>query len=61
MQQLQLFLQEKISLDELDLDQLIECAKQQNNPDSPEYRLLELTLNQILPQYLERAKKYIYQ
>ncbi len=59
MQQLQEFLQEKIAFDDLDLDHLIEKAREFSDPNSSEYRLLELTLNQLLTQYLEQAKKYI--
>lgn len=59
MQQLQEFLQEKIAFDDLDLNLLIEQAELLTDPNSSEYRLLELTLNQLLTQYLEKAKKYI--
>ncbi|MEB3767307.1 hypothetical protein [Acinetobacter sp. MD2] len=59
MQQLQPFLKDEISLDDLDLEQLIAQVQQLPEPDSEAYRMLELTLNQALTQYLDRAKKYI--
>lgn len=59
MQQLQEFLQEKIRYDQLNLDDLIELANFHTDPDTEEYRILELALNQLLTQYLNKAKHYI--
>lgn len=59
MQQLQEFLQEKIRYDQLNLDELIELANTHTHPDTEEYRILELALNQLLTQYLNKAKNYI--
>lgn len=59
MQQLQEFLQEKIRYDQLNLDELIELANAHTHPNTEEYRILELALNQLLTQYLNKAKNYI--
>ena len=59
MQRLQEFLQEKIRYDQLNLDELIELANEHTHPDTEEYRILELALNQLLTQYLNKAKNYI--
>lgn len=59
MQQIEDFLQEKISFRDLDVDHLVELTLQHQNPHSHEYTLLELTLNQLLSKYLEVAKTYV--
>ncbi|ESK38362.1 hypothetical protein P256_01896 [Acinetobacter nectaris CIP 110549] len=59
MQQVNAFLQGKISISELDIDQLIKLIRQHPNPESVEYKLLELTLNQVLAEYLKKAESYI--
>lgn len=59
MLQLQEFLQEKIRYDQLNLDELIELANHYTDQNTEEYRILELALNQLLTQYLNKAKAYI--
>ncbi|WP_111895427.1 hypothetical protein [Acinetobacter sp. MB5] len=59
MLQLQEFLQEKIRYDQLNLDELIELANCYTDQNTDEYKILELTLNQLLTQYLNKAKNYI--
>ncbi|MCF9034308.1 hypothetical protein [Acinetobacter nectaris] len=59
MQQVNAFLQGKISISELDIDQLIKLIRQYPNSESVEYKLLELTLNQALAEYLKKAESYI--
>lgn len=59
MQQVNAFLQEKISTADLDIDQLIKLIQQHSSPDSVEYKLLELTLNQVLAEYLRKAESCI--
>lgn len=59
MQQIEDFLKEKISFKEIDLDMLLQLTIQHTDPASHEYKLLELTLNQLLSRYLEIAKSYV--
>lgn len=59
MLKLQEFLQEKVRYDQLNLDELIELANHYTDQETKEYRMLELALNQILTQYLNKAKNYI--
>ena len=59
MQQIEDFLKEKISFRDVDVEQLIALTHEHQNPQSHEYKLLELTLNQLLSKYLEVAKSYV--
>lgn len=59
MQEVEAFLQEKISFHQIDVNKLVELTKTYQDPDSQEYKLLELTLNQVLSKYLEIAQSYI--
>lgn len=59
MQKIKAFLQENISFQELDLDHIIDLTKQYTDSESPEYKLLEIALNQLLSKYLETAQSYI--
>lgn len=59
MQEVEAFLQEKISFHQIDVNKLVELTKTHQDPDSQEYKLLELTLNQVLSKYLEVAQSYI--
>lgn len=59
MQELQALIQGKISAQAIDIDRLLALAKKYNDPNSSEYKLVDLATNIVLAKYLEKAKKVI--
>ena len=59
MQQLQALIQRKIPPQSVDVNHLVELAKRYPQPQSAEYKLIELALNIILADYLEKAQQHI--
>ena len=58
MQQLQALIQRKIPPQAVDVNHLVELAKRYPQPQSAEYKLIELALNIILADYLEKAQQH---
>lgn len=58
MQQLQALIQRKIPPQSLDVNHLVELAKRYPQPQSAEYKLIELALNIVLADYLEKAQQH---
>ena len=58
MQQLQALIQRKIPPQSVDVNHLVELAKRYPQPQSAEYKLIELALNIILADYLEKAQQH---
>lgn len=56
MQELQALIQGKVSAQMIDIDRLIELAQHYKDPNSAEYKLVELATNIVLAQYLEKAQ-----
>ena len=59
MQQLQALIQRKIPPQAIEVSHLIELAKCYPQPQSAEYKLIELALNIVLADYLEKAQQHI--
>ncbi len=59
MQQLQALIQRKIPPQSVDVNHLVELAKRYPQPQSAEYKLIELALNIVLADYLEKAQQHI--
>ncbi|MEN3979290.1 hypothetical protein [Acinetobacter sp. CWB-B33] len=59
MQNLQALIQGKVSPQAINLDDLIEMAEQHPQPNSAEYKLIELAANIVLAKYLEKAQKFL--
>ncbi|MGE8685426.1 MAG: hypothetical protein ACN6OV_13325 [Acinetobacter sp.] len=59
MQELQALIQGKVSAQMIDIDRLIELAQHYKDPNSAEYKLVELATNIVLAQYLEKAQKIL--
>lgn len=59
MQQIQALVQGKISAQAINIDELIEMAKKYQQPNSAEYKLVELATNIVLAKYLEKAQKFL--
>ena len=59
MQQLQALIQRKIPPQAIDVNHLVELAKRYPQPQSAEYKLIELALNIVLTSYLEKAQQHI--
>lgn len=59
MNQLQALIQGKISPQAISVDFLIEMAERYPDPNSTEYKLVELAVNMIMAKSLDRALKYI--
>jgi len=59
MQQLQALIQRKIPPQSVDVNHLAELAKRYPQPQSAEYKLIELALNIVLADYLEKAQQHI--
>ena len=59
MQQLQALIHKKISPQDIDVNHLVELAKRYPQPQSAEYKLIELALNIVLASYLEKAQQHI--
>ena len=59
MQQLQALIQRKIPPQSVDVNHLVELAKRYPQPQSAEYKLIELALNIVLANYLEKAQQHI--
>ena len=59
MQNLQALIQGKVSPQAINLDDLIEMAEQYPQPNSAEYKLIELAANIVLAKYLEKAQKFL--
>ena len=58
MQQLQALIQRKIPPQSVVVNHLVELAKRYPQPQSAEYKLIELALNIILADYLEKAQQH---
>ena len=58
MQQLQALIQRKIPPQSVDVNHLVELAKRYPQPQSAEYKLIELALNIVLVDYLEKAQQH---
>ena len=58
MQQLQALIQRKIPPQSVDVNHLVELAKRYPQPHSAEYKLIELALNIVLADYLEKAQQH---
>ena len=58
MQQLQALIQRKIPPQSVDVNHLVELAKRYHQPQSAEYKLIELALNIVLADYLEKAQQH---
>ena len=58
MQQLQALIQRKIPHQSVDVNHLVELAKRYPQPQSAEYKLIELALNIVLADYLEKAQQH---
>ena len=56
MQELQALIQGKVSAQMNDIDRLIELAQHYKDPNSAEYKLVELATNIVLAKYLEKAQ-----
>lgn len=56
MQELQALIQGKVSAQMIDIDRLIELAQHYKDPNSAEYKLVELATNIVLAKYLEKAQ-----
>ncbi|MGE8561216.1 MAG: hypothetical protein ACN6NJ_09755 [Acinetobacter sp.] len=59
MQQLQALIQGKIPPQTINIDHLIALAERYPQPTSAEYKLLELAINIVLANYLEKAQKHL--
>ena len=59
MKEVQALIQGTLSPQKADLDQLLAWAEQYPDPQSNEYKLLELALNIVLASYLEKAHKHV--
>ena len=58
MQQLQALIQRKIPPQSVDVNHLVELAKRYPQPQSAEYKSIELALNIVLADYLEKAQQH---
>lgn len=58
MQELQALIQGKISPFAIKIDHLIEMAEKYPEPNSSEYKIVELATNIVLSAYLEKTQKY---
>jgi len=58
MQELQALIQGKISPLAFNIDYLIEMAEKYPEPQTTEYKLIELATNLVLSAYLEKTQKY---
>jgi hypothetical protein len=56
---LQSLIRKEIPPQSVNLDHLIEMAKKYDNPNSSEYKLVELALNIVLGSCLEKASRII--
>ncbi|CAM4164821.1 hypothetical protein [Acinetobacter pragensis] len=59
MQNLQALIQGKISPQAINIDELIEMAEKYQQPNSAEYKLIELAANIVLAKYLEKAQQFL--
>lgn len=59
MNELQALVQGKLSPQALPIDRLLQMAEQYTDPNSAEYKLIELAANIILAQSLDKALKYV--
>ena len=59
MQELQALIQGKISPQAVSIDYLIEMAEKYKQPNSAEYKLVELAVNIVLAGHLEKAQKFL--
>jgi hypothetical protein len=59
MHEIQALILGKIAPQAIKIDHLIELAAQYPNPNSNEYKLIELALNIVLSSYLDKALKHI--
>ncbi|WP_353144131.1 hypothetical protein [Acinetobacter pragensis] len=59
MQNLQALIQGKISPQAINIDELIEMAEKYQQPNSAEYKLIELAVNIVLAKYLEKAQQFL--
>ena len=58
MQQLRALIQRKIPPQSVAVNHLVELAKRYPQPQSAEYKLIELALNIVLADYLEKAQQH---
>lgn len=59
MKEVQALIQGTLSPNKVDIQQLLVWAEQYSDPQSNEYKLLELALNIVLASYLEKAHKHV--
>lgn len=59
MQELQALIQGKISAQAINVDELIAMAEKHQQPNSAEYKLIELAVNIVLAKYLEKAHQLL--
>ena len=59
MQELQALIQGKISPFAIKIDHLIKMAEKYPEPNSSEYKLVELATNIVLAKHLEKAQKFL--
>ena len=59
MQELQALIQGKISPQAVSIDYLIEMTEKNQQPNSAEYKLVELAFNIVLAGHLEKAQKFL--
>ena len=59
MQELQALIQGRISPQAVSIDYLIEMAEKYQQPNSAEYKLVELAVNIVLAGHLEKAQKFL--
>lgn len=59
MKEVQALIQGTLSPNKVDINQLLTWAEEHPDPQSNEYKLLELALNIVLASYLEKAHKHV--
>lgn len=59
MNELQALVQGKISPQAISIDFLLSMAEQHTDPNSAEYKLVELAVNLVLAKALDKALKYL--
>lgn len=59
MQEIQAIIQGTLAPQAINIQSLIALTKLYNDPQSEEYKLLEIATNMVLASYLEQAQQYI--
>lgn len=59
MQKIQALVRGKIRPEAICIEHLVELSQQYPDPSSNEYKLIELALNMVLAQHLDKALKHI--